>query len=61
MNPSELNGDFNSELSLRPQKINEYIGQQKVKERLDIFIQAAKNRNEALDRKMVIYIIKFLL
>ena len=40
VNPSELSGDFNSELSLRPQKINEYIGQQKVKERLDIFIQA---------------------
>lgn len=53
VNPSEMNGDFNSELSLRPQKINEYIGQQKVKERLDIFIQAAQRRNEALDHVLL--------
>ena len=53
VNPSELNGDLNSELSLRPQRITEYIGQQKVKERLDIFIQAAKNRNEALDHVLL--------
>lgn len=53
VNPSELNSDFNSELSLRPQKINEYIGQEKVKERLDIFIKAAKNRNEALDHVLL--------
>lgn len=53
VNPSEMNGDFNSELSLRPQKINEYIGQQKVKERLDIFIQAAQKRHEALDHVLL--------
>lgn len=53
VNPSEMNGDFNSELSLRPQKINEYIGQQKVKERLDIFIQAAQKRREALDHVLL--------
>lgn len=53
VNPSEMNGDFNSELSLRPQKINEYIGQQKVKERLDIFIRAAQKRNEALDHVLL--------
>lgn len=53
VNPSELNDDFNSELSLRPQKINEYIGQEKVKERLDIFIKAARNRNEALDHVLL--------
>ncbi|MGL5149520.1 MAG: Holliday junction branch migration DNA helicase RuvB [Clostridium sp.] len=47
--PQEINGDGNGELSLRPQKINEYIGQDKVKERLSIFIEAAKKRNEALD------------
>lgn len=53
VNPSEMNGDFNSELSLRPQKISEYIGQQKVKERLDIFIQAAQKRHEALDHVLL--------
>lgn len=50
--PNELNEDF-GELSLRPEKINEYIGQDKVKERLDIFIKAARNRNEALDHVLL--------
>lgn len=40
-------------LSLRPQSINEYIGQDKVKERLNIFIKAAKNRGEALDHVLL--------
>lgn len=53
VNPSEMQEDSNSELSLRPQKINEYIGQDKVKERLDIFIKAAKNRKEALDHTLL--------
>ena len=41
--------DINTELSLRPQRINEYIGQEKVKEKLRIFVEAAKKRQEALD------------
>ncbi|GAA0077834.1 Holliday junction branch migration DNA helicase RuvB [Clostridium sp. CTA-5] len=51
--PSQLSEYDNSELSLRPQKIKEYIGQEKVKERLDIFIKAAKKRNEALDHVLL--------
>ncbi|AOR23064.1 Holliday junction branch migration DNA helicase RuvB [Clostridium taeniosporum] len=51
--PDEMFEDGNSELSLRPQKINEYIGQDKVKERLNIFIEAAKNRKEALDHVLL--------
>ena len=50
--PQELNED-NSELSLRPEKINEYIGQEKVKERLDVFIKAAQKRGEALDHVLL--------
>ena len=34
---------------LRPDKLTEYIGQEKVKENLEIFISAAKMRNESLD------------
>ena len=34
---------------LRPDKLSEYIGQKKVKENLEIFISAAKMRNESLD------------
>ena len=51
--PDEILEDGNSELSLRPQKINEYIGQDKVKERLNIFITAAKRRKEALDHVLL--------
>lgn len=45
--------DSYSELSLRPQRLKEYIGQEKVKEKLDIFIEAAKKRNEALDHVLL--------
>lgn len=41
------------EPALRPQYLSEYIGQEKVKERLAIFIEAAKNRNEALDHVLL--------
>lgn len=51
--PAELEEDSNGELSLRPQKISEYIGQDKVKERLDIFIKAAQKRGEALDHVLL--------
>lgn len=41
--------DIQSEYSLRPLKLNEYIGQDKVKDNLKVFIKAAQIRNEALD------------
>ena len=37
------------EKKLRPQRLNEFIGQEKLKEQLDIFLKAAKSRGEALD------------
>ena len=37
------------ERTLRPQYLQEYIGQDKVKNQLKIFIEAAKLRDEALD------------
>lgn len=51
--PAEMLEDGNGELSLRPQRINEYIGQDKVKERLNIFVKAAKTRAEALDHVLL--------
>ena len=39
--------------SLRPRKLNEYIGQEKVKANLSIFIQAALSRGEALDHVLL--------
>ncbi|MFD3156416.1 Holliday junction branch migration DNA helicase RuvB [Haloimpatiens sp. FM7330] len=50
---STIEGDFENEYSLRPQNFSEYIGQEKVKEKLDIFVKAAKTRNEALDHVLL--------
>ena len=50
--PQEIFEDGNT-LSLRPQTLQEYIGQDKVKERLNIFIKAAQNRNESLDHVLL--------
>ena len=50
--PQEIFED-GSNLSLRPQSLEEYIGQDKVKERLNVFIKAAQNRNEALDHVLL--------
>ena len=41
--------DVKIEGSLRPQKLDDYIGQSKVKETLKIYIEAAKQRGDALD------------
>lgn len=41
--------DVKIEGSLRPQKLDDYIGQSKVKENLKIYIEAAKQRGDALD------------
>lgn len=42
-----------AEYSLRPTTLKEYIGQSKVKERMEIFIQAARMREEALDHVLL--------
>jgi len=39
--------------NLRPKRLKEYLGQTKVKENIDIFIKAAKNRSEALDHVLL--------
>ena len=41
------------ENSLRPQTLKEYIGQEKVKENMKIYIEAAKKRDEALDHVLL--------
>ncbi len=41
------------ELALRPQKMEEFVGQSKIKEKLEIFIQAAKGRGEGLDHTLL--------
>lgn len=47
------NQDEAFEFSLRPQNLSQYIGQDKVKENLRVFIDAAKMREEALDHVLL--------
>src|SRR5258705_11885420 len=45
--------DSSFELKLRPQRLNEFIGQDKVKENLAVAIEAARSRGEALDHVLL--------
>ncbi len=45
--------DQSLEFSLRPQTLQQYIGQDKVKENLEVFIKAAKMRQETLDHVLL--------
>lgn len=49
----ENNTEERLENSLRPQTLEEYIGQSKVKENMKIYIEAAKKRKEALDHVLL--------
>ncbi len=49
----EFQEEDSVELSLRPSALNQYIGQQKVKENLSIFIKAARMREEPLDHVLL--------
>ena len=47
------NEDVDIENSLRPKSLDDYLGQEKAKEQLKIFIEAAKSRNEQLDHVLL--------
>lgn len=51
--PEITASDSDIEFSLRPKTLNEYIGQDKVKENLSVFIEAAKGRGEPLDHVLL--------
>ncbi|MCO5495075.1 Holliday junction branch migration DNA helicase RuvB [Enterococcus innesii] len=53
VSPESTEQEENIEKSLRPQTLAQYIGQDKVKQELSIYIQAAKNREEALDHVLL--------
>jgi len=46
-------GDEDQEASLRPRRLEDYIGQEKVKDNLRVYIQAAKQRGESLDHVLL--------
>ena len=50
---AEISEDGEAEFSLRPKVLDEYIGQTKAKENLKVFIEAAKQRSEALDHVLL--------
>ena len=49
LNSSEHEEDLDLDATLRPRRLAEYIGQEKVKANLQIAIEAARARGEALD------------
>ena len=51
--PEYISDDNEIETSLRPHTLEEYIGQEKAKENLKIYIEAAKNRRESLDHVLL--------
>jgi len=53
LNPAPQSEDKSFEQSLRPQFLAQYIGQQKVKDNIEISIRAATNRQEALDHVLL--------
>ncbi|MBN2255324.1 MAG: Holliday junction branch migration DNA helicase RuvB [Deltaproteobacteria bacterium] len=53
LSSQHLDEDAGFEYSLRPKTLEEYIGQEKVKTNLAIFIEAAKRRQEALDHVLL--------
>lgn len=48
-----ISEDIDTEVGLRPQSMAEYVGQEKVKENLNVYIQAAKKRRESLDHVLL--------
>lgn len=53
MNTSYNAEDSDIDVSLRPKRLEDYIGQEKVKENLKIYIEAAKKRSESLDHVLL--------
>ena len=53
ISPASLEVENGFELSLRPRNLGEYIGQEKIKNNLSVFIEAAKGRREALDHVLL--------
>ncbi len=51
--PTRFTDDCELDKSLRPPKLSEFVGQERLKKNLRVFIQAAKQRGEALDHMLL--------
>jgi Holliday junction DNA helicase RuvB len=53
ISPEDISEDLVAEVSLRPKTMDEYIGQPAMREKLGIFIEAARRRTDALDHVLI--------
>jgi holliday junction DNA helicase RuvB len=51
--PEQLNDDEAVDRAIRPKRLTDYIGQTAVREQMEVFIQAARGRNDALDHVLI--------
>ncbi len=51
--PAEMDGDQELDRSLRPRSLDEFVGQDKIKENLRVFVAAARQRGEVLDHVLL--------
>ena len=51
--PAATREDEAIEASIRPRRLDEYLGQQPVREQMQIYIEAARQRGEALDHVLI--------
>lgn len=53
ISPQKSDDDFQFDATLRPRTLDDYIGQEKIRANLRLFIEAARGRNEALDHVLL--------
>jgi Holliday junction DNA helicase RuvB len=53
LSASEFGGEVEAQKNLRPKTLSEYIGQDNLKEKLNIFMTASKNRGESMDHTLL--------
>lgn len=53
VSPTQTTGESAVEVSLRPGNLNDYIGQQQIKDNLNVFLQAAKQRGESIEHVLL--------
>ncbi len=53
LSAAEFGGEIEIQKNLRPKTLNEYIGQDRLKEKMEIFMTASKNRNESMDHTLL--------
>ena len=53
ISPQPTNDEERIDRAIRPVRLDDYIGQPVVREQMDLFVSAARNREEALDHTLI--------